>query len=130
MIINWPSIYLSMPTLSNSKKVPIYWQPFQCCVVVKAFDKIMHKNADADNGNYSPKPLNYDRQILRPTVPKMFSGTIPKTAFTKPNAISQYCFQVSIRHNTSNVSHKTVKGQINCNLIISFITDSVVNSSK
>ena len=55
-----------------------------CCVVVKAFDKITHKNADPDNGNYSPKPLNYDQQILPPTVPKMFSGQLA-ASFTSKN---------------------------------------------
>ena len=65
MLINWPSIFLSKPTLSNSKKVPIYWQLFQYCVVAKAFFI-----------NYSPKLLNFDRQMLPVTDPKIFSGNI------------------------------------------------------
>ena len=45
---------------------------------IRAQLPLTHKNADADNGNYSPKSLNCDWQILPPTVPKIFSGLLLK----------------------------------------------------
>ena len=57
----------------TQRKCPFIDNRFSA-VVVKAFDKIKYKNADTDNINYSPKPLNCDRQILPPTIPKMFFG--------------------------------------------------------
>ena len=40
----------------------------KCPFIDNRFSAVLHKNADADNGNYSPKPLNCDRQILPSTV--------------------------------------------------------------